>query len=101
MTDISDLIAQQQTIAVQLAALIKPKVEAARDALIASQVETLRTNLSDIANLLPAGVAKEQIGNVVTVLSVVPGILDGEIASLDAQIAAAEAGEEPEAPPAE
>ncbi len=96
MTEISELLAQQQALAVQVAVAIRPQVEDARAKLSASAVETLRTNLAGIADTLPAGLAKEQIGNVVTVLSVVPDILEREVEALDAQIAAAAA---PEASP--
>jgi hypothetical protein len=89
MTDISDLLAQQQALAVQIAVAVKPQVEDALAKLSTSAVGTLRTNLAGIADTLPAGLAKDQIGNVVIVLSNVPGILDREIEALDAQIAAA------------
>lgn len=88
-TNISDLIAQRAAIDAQIAAVQKPQVESARDKLTASAVNTLKAQLTTIRDGLPNGTAREQIGNVVTVLDAVPGILDTEIANMDAQIAAA------------
>jgi hypothetical protein len=94
-TSIQDLLNQQQSIEVQIAELVKPPVEAARDALSTSAVETLVTDLTAIRDLLPAGMPKEQIGNVITVLTAVPGLLTEEAQRLTNLITPPASVEEP------
>lgn len=94
-TSIQDLLNQQQSIEIQIAELVKPQVEAARDALASSAVEALVNDLTAIRDLLPAGMPKEQIGNVVTVLTVVPRLLTEEAQRLTNLISPPAPVEEP------
>lgn len=85
--NLQQLYADQQAIAAQIAAAVRPMVEEARAALTSESVTALVEQLVGIQAGLPGGRAKEQIGNAITVLTAVPNVLDSELADLDTLIA--------------
>lgn len=86
MATLQELLAQQTAIQVALAAHEKPLVQQAVTALAAEQVANLLAQFTAIRDELPAGVAKEQIGNVVIVLASVPSVLSERLTAIDAML---------------
>lgn len=84
MATLQELLAQQAALNLALAGHEKPLVEQAAAALAAESVATLVADLTAIRDELPAGVAQEQIGNVVIVLTSVPAVLAERLVALNA-----------------
>ncbi|MDH4745810.1 hypothetical protein OMP43_17430 [Sphingomonas sp. CBMAI 2297] len=82
MTAISDLIEQRAVIERQIAEAALPLVQSAHDLLVAKPVATLAANLQPIFDALPPGESKNQISNVLIVLSAVPNVLAVEAKSM-------------------
>jgi predicted ATPase len=83
MTTLSDLIAKQAAISAQIAEHERPLVQGAYDLLTGDAVTALAGDLSAIRDQMPEGLAKTQIGNVLTVITAVPQVLVQELARLN------------------
>lgn len=94
MTALADIEAASKAARLQLAEYLKPRLEAARDALQASPVVNLVADLDAVRAEMPEGEDKTQLGNVIVVLTSVPSFLASRIVSVDADIAAAASAEE-------
>jgi len=79
-TTLQDLIAQQAEIAAQLRAYEQPLISDAKAVLTGEAAMDLAATLTAIRDQLPDSMAKTHIGNVLTVLSAVPQVLDQELA---------------------
>lgn len=86
--DLDNLYRQQQQLAAQIALLTKPQLESARDALTTDEIKAIIPTLQTVHGALPPGMAKTQIGAVITVLTTAPEVLSHEISNLDGVIAA-------------
>lgn len=82
MTDLNNLIVQQQEIAAQINAAMRPMVADLHRQLTAPTVQKLVKTLTEAREQLPDGPVKEQVGNVLVVLTAVPDFLAAETARL-------------------
>jgi hypothetical protein len=79
-----ELLEQRAAIESQIAALSIDAVNAAREALGKPAVQTLLTAVTTARDALPNGQAKDQINNVIVVLTAVPDFLNEESERLTA-----------------
>lgn len=89
MPTLAEIEAASKAAGLQLAEYLKPRLEAAQEALQAAPVMNIIADLDALRNEMPEGEDKTQLGNVITVLTQVPSFLASRIASVDADIAAA------------
>lgn len=88
MSTLKDLLAQQASLAVALAAHEQPLIAQAQAALAAAGTQDLVTTITAIRDALPPSQAREQLGNIVVVLTAVPQVLDQEHARVTALLPA-------------
>jgi hypothetical protein len=82
-TSLQDLMAQQAALNAQIADHERPRVQSALDLLASAGVTSLGSDLVAIRDELPPGVAKNQISNVLTVLTASVQVLAHELARLN------------------
>ncbi len=76
---LADLMAQSTTIATSIAAYEIGPLTQAKDRLAADDVTALVSDVQAIMADLPDGAAKQQLGNIVTVLAHVPQTIQAEL----------------------
>ena len=82
----AELQAERDALDLAIAAHDLEHISTAATALTKPAVATLLTALTGLLPELSVGAAREQIGNVITVLTHVPGFIAGEAARLDALV---------------
>ena len=98
MPTLQELLEQQTALQLALAAHEKPLVEQAAATLTSQPVTDIVAQFIAIRDDLPAGVAKDQIGNVVIVLTSVPSVLTERLTGINAMLPQSPPSPPPPAP---